>query len=124
VLNEESMDTVWETIEYIGNTLIFMLAGLIIGDVLVSRRQAQSSPPAIRLLTSVCHFSHLDPNHLPPSTSLLYPSLHLPLYPSLHLPPLPLPPPSSSTPLPPRSTHTTSRARTSAGFSCSISRCC
>lgn len=36
--NRETMHTVWETIEFVGNTLIFFLAGLIFGHISLSRR--------------------------------------------------------------------------------------
>jgi NhaP-type Na+/H+ or K+/H+ antiporter len=37
ITSHEVMENVWETIEYIGNTLLFMLAGLIVGNVVYVR---------------------------------------------------------------------------------------
>jgi len=36
-VSRETMHIVWETIEFIGNTLIFFLAGVIFGDIVLSR---------------------------------------------------------------------------------------
>ena len=33
ILEHETMMSVWETIAWVGNTLIFMLAGIIIGNI-------------------------------------------------------------------------------------------
>merc|ERR1740123_712558 len=35
--NRETMHTVWEMIEFVGNTLIFFLAGIIFGHCVLSR---------------------------------------------------------------------------------------
>jgi len=37
-VSRETMHTVWETVEFIGNTVIFFLAGLIFSDAVLSRR--------------------------------------------------------------------------------------
>ena len=37
ITSHEVMENVWETIEYFGNTLLFMLAGLIVGNVIYVR---------------------------------------------------------------------------------------
>merc|ERR1719428_1982679 len=39
IVSRETMHTIWEAIEFIGNTLIFFLAGLIFGGICVSRSE-------------------------------------------------------------------------------------
>ena len=37
VCDHATMSHVWHTMEYVGNTLIFLLAGLIVGNVIYAR---------------------------------------------------------------------------------------
>merc|ERR1719469_1376613 len=37
-VSRESLETFWHALEFIGNTLIFLLAGVIFGGILSSRR--------------------------------------------------------------------------------------
>lgn len=37
IVSRETIHTVWETIEFVGNTLVFFVAGLIFGDICLSR---------------------------------------------------------------------------------------
>merc|ERR1719428_90280 len=39
IVSRETMHTIWEAIEFIGNTLIFFLAGLIFGGICVARNE-------------------------------------------------------------------------------------
>lgn len=39
IVSRETMHTIWEAIEFIGNTLIFFLAGLIFGGICVARHE-------------------------------------------------------------------------------------
>merc|ERR1719183_2442293 len=38
IVSKNTMRTIWHAIEFIGNTLIFVLAGLIFGNIRTSRR--------------------------------------------------------------------------------------